>query len=98
SHGLGFDLLDAAAGADRLVVEADAGLLLVSVGPLCVDRIGEGGAGAGNVGGMGGGKGEGRRGGHRNRNGRRAEDMSHWACSCSDLVSAASFSDARERP
>jgi len=34
------DLLDAAAGADRLVVHADAGLFLVGVGPLCVDRIG----------------------------------------------------------
>ena len=49
--GLGLDLLDAAAGADRLVVQADAGLLLVGVGPLGVDRVGEGRAGAGNIGG-----------------------------------------------
>ena len=43
------DLLDAAARADRLVVHADAGLLLVGVRPLGVDRIGEGRAGAGDV-------------------------------------------------
>ena len=49
--GLGLDLLDAAAGADRLVVQADAGLLLIGVGPFGVDRIGKGRAGAGNVGG-----------------------------------------------
>ena len=49
--GLGLDLLDAAARADRLVVQADAGLLLVGVRPLGVDRVGEGRAGAGNVGG-----------------------------------------------
>ena len=49
-HGLGLDLLDAAARADRLIVQADAGLLLIGVRPLGVDRIGEGGAGAGDVG------------------------------------------------
>ena len=55
--GLGLDLLDAAAGADRLVVHADAGLGLVGVRPLGVDRVREGGAGAGDVGrpGRGGG-------------------------------------------
>ena len=52
-HGLGLDLLDAAARADRLIVQADAGLLLIGVGPLGVDRIGEGRAGAGDVGGDG---------------------------------------------
>ena len=52
-HGLGADLLDAAAGADRLIVQAVAGLLLVGVGPLGVDRIREGRAGAGNVDGDG---------------------------------------------
>src|SRR5262245_2568825 len=41
SDGAGLDLLDAAAGADRLVVETDTGLLLVRVGPLRIDRIGE---------------------------------------------------------
>ena len=51
--GAGGDLLDAAAGADRLIVQAVAGLLLVGVGPFGVDRIGEGRAGAGNVGGVG---------------------------------------------
>jgi hypothetical protein len=49
-HGLVLNLLDAAAGADRLVVEADVGLFLVGVRPLGVDRVGEGGAGAGDVG------------------------------------------------
>src|SRR5215469_2328321 len=38
-HGLGFDLLDAAAGANRLIVQAYVRLFLVGVGPLCVDRI-----------------------------------------------------------
>ena len=49
-HGLGLDLLDAGAGADRLVVQAVAGLLLVGVGPLRIDREGEGGACAGDIG------------------------------------------------
>ena len=53
-HGLGLDLLDAAAGTDRLIVEADAGLLLIGVRPLGVDRVGECRAGAGDVGGGGG--------------------------------------------
>ena len=35
---LGLDLLDAAAGADRLVVHADAGLRPVGLGPFGVDR------------------------------------------------------------
>src|SRR6185312_4893704 len=48
------DLLDAAAGADRLIVQAVAGLLLIGISPLRVDRIGEGRAGAGNVGSAGG--------------------------------------------
>src|SRR3546814_7702102 len=50
--GLGLDLLDAAARTDRLVVQADARVFLIGVGPLGVDRIGEGGAGAGDVGGQ----------------------------------------------
>ena len=49
-HGLGLDLLDAGAGADRLVVQTVAGLLLVGVGPLRIDREGEGGARAGDIG------------------------------------------------
>jgi hypothetical protein len=40
------DLLDAAARADRLIVEADAGRLAVRVRPLGVDGIREGGASA----------------------------------------------------
>ena len=47
--GLRLDLRDAAAGADRLVVHADPGLLLVGVGPFRVDRIRERGAGACDV-------------------------------------------------
>ena len=50
-HGLGLDLLDAGAGADRLVVQTVAGLLFVGVGPLRIDREREGGARAGDVGG-----------------------------------------------
>jgi hypothetical protein len=53
-HGAGDDLLDAAAGADRLIVQADAGVLLIGVSPFGIDRIGEGRAGAGNIGGEGG--------------------------------------------
>ena len=45
------DLLDAAAGADRLVVQAVAGLLLIGIRPFGVDRIRERRAGAGNFGG-----------------------------------------------
>ena len=48
-HGLGLDLLDAAARADRLVVEADAGLLLVGIRPFRVDRIRERRAGSRDV-------------------------------------------------
>src|SRR5207237_6413101 len=51
--GLGLDLLDAAAGADRLIVKAVAGLLLIGVRPFGVDRIGEGRAGARNIQGSG---------------------------------------------
>src|ERR1051326_4123966 len=40
-HGLGLDLLDAAAGTDRLVIESDAGLFLVYVRPLGIDRYGK---------------------------------------------------------
>src|SRR5262249_21297537 len=49
-HGLGLDLLDAATRTDRLIVQADTGLLLIGVRPLGVDRVGERGAGAGDVG------------------------------------------------
>ena len=50
-HGLGLDLLDAGARADRLVVHAVAGFLLVGVGPFRQDREDKGRAGAGDVGG-----------------------------------------------
>ena len=49
---LAIDLLDAAARTDRLVVEADAGVVLVGVGPLGEHRIDEGRAGAGKIGGQ----------------------------------------------
>jgi hypothetical protein len=62
-HGLGLDLLDAAARADRLIVQADIGLLLIGVRPLGVNRIREGGAGTGDVG---------RHGGHGRDDGERA--------------------------
>ena len=48
-HGLGFDLLDAAARADRLIVEPVAGFLFVGVSPLGIDGIRERGARARNV-------------------------------------------------
>ena len=57
-HRLGFDLLDAAARADRLIVEPDARLFLVGVGPFRIDRIGEGRAGTRNIGCLGRGDGE----------------------------------------
>src|SRR6185437_17104990 len=50
-YGLGFDLLDAAAGADRLVVETGPGGGLAGVGPLGEHRVDESRAGARNVGG-----------------------------------------------
>src|SRR5437879_11737318 len=46
---LGHDLLDAAARADRLVVQSDSGLLLVGICPLGVNGIRECGAGASDV-------------------------------------------------
>src|ERR1700741_5457800 len=54
--GLVLDLLDAAAGTDRLIVQADAGLFLIGVRPLGVDRVGKRRARAGDVGGAGGGR------------------------------------------
>ena len=52
-HGLGGDLLDPAAGADRLVVDLVAGGFLVGVGPLGINRGGEAGAGARHFGSLG---------------------------------------------
>jgi hypothetical protein len=49
---LGADLLDAAAGSDRLVVERHVRLRLVGLGPLGVGRIGEGRACTGDVRGL----------------------------------------------
>jgi hypothetical protein len=46
---LGFDLLDAATGADRLIVETEPRLLLVGIGPFGIDREGEGGPCPGNI-------------------------------------------------
>jgi len=47
--GLRLDLLHAAAGADRLIVEADSGLLLLGIRPFRKDGIRKRGAGAGNI-------------------------------------------------
>ena len=52
-YGLCLDLLDAAARADRLIVQPVAGFLFVRIRPFGVDRIGERSASAGNVGGVG---------------------------------------------
>jgi hypothetical protein len=52
-HGLGLDLLDAAAGADRLIVETNASLFLIRIRPLGIDRIGEGRPRPGDLGGTG---------------------------------------------
>ncbi len=49
--GLGLDLLDAAARADRLIVQAVAGLGLIGFSPLGIDRRREGRARARDVGG-----------------------------------------------
>ena len=69
SHGLRLDLLDPAAGADRLVVQPGAGFLLVGIGPLGGDRVEEGRASTGDVlvacGDFGGGRGRLRAGGDR---------------------------------
>src|SRR5262245_9189683 len=56
-HFLVLDLLDALARTDRLIVHRDAGLFFVCVGPFRIDRIGEGSAGARNVGSGGGSRG-----------------------------------------
>ena len=53
SYGFGFDLLDAATGTDRLIVQSVAGCFFVVIGPFGIDRIREGRAGTGNVGGFG---------------------------------------------
>src|SRR4029077_13542159 len=74
-NGLGRDLLDAAAGPDRLVVHADSGLLLVGVCPLGIDRIRKGRSGAGNIEG-GGGRGD----GHGEQAGYR-QSMKRFQCS-----------------
>src|SRR5262249_19196157 len=56
-HLLVLDLLDALARTDRLIFHRDAGLFFVGIGPFRIDRIGEGGAGARNLGGDRGGGG-----------------------------------------
>ena len=48
---LALDLADAVGGADRAIVHRDAGLFLVGLDPLRIDRIGEARAGAGHLGG-----------------------------------------------
>jgi hypothetical protein len=54
SDSLGEDLLDAATGTDRLIVQPDSGFGFVGIGPFTVNGVGESGAGAGYVGGAGG--------------------------------------------
>ena len=44
------DLLDAAAGADRLIVEAVTRFLLIGIGPFCINWIRKSGARARNIG------------------------------------------------
>jgi len=48
------DLGDAVARTDRLVVQPDARLFLIGLGPFRIDRVGEGRTGAGNIGSHGG--------------------------------------------
>ena len=45
-HGFGFNLLNAAAGADRLIIEADARRSFVSLCPFRINRVRKGRAGA----------------------------------------------------
>ena len=52
-HGLGFDLLDASARTDGLVIDLDAGGLVVVNRPLGIQRRRKGGAGTGNILGQG---------------------------------------------
>ena len=49
-HLLVLDLPDALARPERLIGDADTGLLFVGVGPFRIDRKRKGGAGAGNLG------------------------------------------------
>ncbi len=51
-YGLGLDLLDAATGADGLIIQTVAGLGLVGICPLRINGIREGRARAGNIGGV----------------------------------------------
>ncbi len=62
-HRLGLDLFDAAARTDRLIVQPDAGILLIGVGPLGINRIREGGARARNLDRSGGKDGRGQKAG-----------------------------------
>ena len=64
-HGALGELADAAAGADGLIVDLDAGLLVVGVEPLGVDRIRERSPGAGE--GLGVAAGPQRSGGEQSR-------------------------------
>jgi hypothetical protein len=70
------DLPDALARPDRLIGDADTGLLFVGVGPFRVDRKRKGGAGAGNLG--AGGRGDGGRGDAPGGRKHLQEGSSHW--------------------
>jgi len=48
-HRLVLDLLNASTRADRLIVEADAGVFLILIGPFGEDRVGEGRASTGDI-------------------------------------------------
>src|SRR3984885_4836234 len=76
-HGLGDDLLDAAARTDRLIVQPDAGVFSVLVRPFGENRIDEGRSGAGDI---GGGSGKYRRG-QQAGDGDRCQ-MFHFDLSC----------------
>src|SRR5262249_24068478 len=75
--GLALDLLDAAARADRFIVEPDAALGLIGLGPLGVDRVGEGGASARDIRGVGGGPQAGKQRAGDERAGRDDKRCSH---------------------
>nr|GEU28454.1 hypothetical protein [Tanacetum cinerariifolium] len=83
--GLGFDLLDAGTGADGLVVQAVAGGGFVGLRPFRVDRVWEGCAGAGHIGGRGSGR-QGHHGAGTDYQGRDQLFDSHFKVLCYDRL------------
>src|SRR5207248_11089925 len=74
-HLLILDLPDPLARTDRLIVDRNAGRFLVVLGPFGVDRIGKGGAGAGNLRADGGGGGNAGDGGEQTDRGDPAKEL-----------------------